>query len=92
MDGAPVKNKVSFVRQQTVYIEAACCVCVCGPFECDEWAVDIEQRGWAGHGPGGWTKAVTVQKTQCSHSVLIMQDNAYNKADFYNLRFFLMYV
>ena len=45
------------------------CVCVCGPlrpFECDEWAVDIEQRGWAGHGPGGWTKAVTVQKTQCS--------------------------
>lgn len=33
-----------------------------GPFECDEWAVDIEQRGWAGRSPGGWTKAVTVQK------------------------------
>lgn len=56
------------------------CVWATGPFECDEWAVDIEQRGWAGHGPGGWTKAVTVQKkpnTMLSHSslCLIMQDN-----------------
>lgn len=55
------------------------CVWATGPFECDEWAVDIEQRGWAGHGPGGWTKAVTVQKnTTLSHLSalgLIMQDN-----------------
>lgn len=62
------------------------------PFECDEWAVDIEQRGWAGHGPG-WTKALTVQKgTILSHSLLclIMQDlkkNFFKKPHFINHAF-----
>lgn len=48
------------------------CVWATQPFECDEWAVDIEQRGWAGHGLG-WTKAVTVQKdTIPLHSTLCL--------------------
>lgn len=62
------------------------------PFECDEWAVDIEQRGWAGQGPGGWTKAVTVQKiTMLSHSslCLIKQNNtSVKRLILINIRFF----
>lgn len=65
------------------------CVWATGPFECDEWAVDIQQRGWAGHGPG-WTKAVTVQKdTVLSHTslTLIRQGNAVTRAGVINHAF-----
>lgn len=56
------------------------------PFECDEWAADMGQRGWAGHG-SLWTKAVTVQKdTPLSHSSVSSDMKKYNlRSKYYKL-------
>lgn len=83
----PLKQSVFCTVANSLHRGRLLCVCVWAtrPFECDEWAVDIEQRGWAGQGPGGWTKAVTVQKnTMLSHLRLhlIMQDNTCEKDGF----------
>lgn len=70
--GCCSSKKQSFFCTVAVSLHRGSLLCVWAtrPFECDEWAVDAEQRGWVGHGPG-WTKALTVQKaTILSHSLL----------------------
>lgn len=73
----PLKQSIFCTVADSLHSGSLLCVCVwaTGPFECDEWAVDIEQRGWARSGPLGWTKAVTVQKTQCSLTHTVYDDN-----------------
>lgn len=43
----PLKQRIFCTVADCLHTASLLCVWATRPFECDEWAVDIEQRGWA---------------------------------------------
>lgn len=77
----PLKQSIFCTVADSLHAGSLLCVWATGPFECDEWAVDIEQRGWAAR-PGRVDKASDCAKNAALSNLplrLITQGNTHIK-------------